>query len=61
MLKKYFLTVIAIFSLLNVLAQKNTTITVNPDKITAKVQPEMWGVFFEDINMGADGGIYAES
>ncbi|WP_448635048.1 hypothetical protein [Pedobacter panaciterrae] len=20
----------------------------------------MWGVFFEDINMGADGGIYAE-
>ena len=20
----------------------------------------MWGIFFEDINMGADGGIYAE-
>ena len=20
----------------------------------------MWGVFFEDINFGADGGIYAE-
>ncbi len=20
----------------------------------------MWGIFFEDINLGADGGIYAE-
>ena len=20
----------------------------------------MWGIFFEDINMGADGGLYAE-
>lgn len=60
MLKRCFFTVIATFSLLNVMAQKNTTIAVNPDKIIAKVQPEMWGVFFEDINMGADGGIYAE-
>lgn len=55
-----FTAALTIFSLLNVQAQKNKTITVNPDKITAKVQPEMWGVFFEDINMGADGGIYAE-
>ncbi|MBW3544836.1 MAG: nitroreductase family deazaflavin-dependent oxidoreductase, partial [Bacteroidetes bacterium] len=27
---------------------------------TAEVQPTMWGLFFEDINMGADGGVYAE-
>jgi len=26
----------------------------------AAIQPTMWGVFFEDINFGADGGIYAE-
>jgi len=26
----------------------------------AEVQPTMWGIFFEDINLGADGGIYAE-
>ncbi|GAB3010804.1 alpha-L-arabinofuranosidase C-terminal domain-containing protein [Niabella terrae] len=26
----------------------------------AVVQPTMYGVFFEDINMGADGGLYAE-
>lgn len=54
------LTAIATFSVMNVMAQKNKTIVVQTDKITAQVQPEMWGVFFEDINMGADGGIYAE-
>src|SRR6266567_647688 len=35
-------------------------ITVRADHPTADIQPTMWGVFFEDINMGADGGIYAE-
>lgn len=25
-----------------------------------QVQPTMWGIFFEDINFAADGGIYAE-
>lgn len=41
-------------------AQKSQPIIVNADKLTAKVQPTMWGVFFEDINLGADGGLYAE-
>jgi alpha-L-arabinofuranosidase len=35
-------------------------IDVRTDKVVATVQPTMWGIFFEDINMGADGGIYAE-
>ena len=35
-------------------------IEVNIAKPVAPVQPTMWGVFFEDINLGADGGIYAE-
>jgi len=25
-----------------------------------RINPSMWGVFFEDINFGADGGLYAE-
>ena len=58
--KNFAFTVIAALSLLDVMAQKNKTIVVNTDKVAAQVQPEMWGVFFEDINMGADGGIYAE-
>lgn len=41
-------------------AQTANVLTVKANEIKAQVQPTMWGVFFEDINMGADGGIYAE-
>ena len=41
-------------------AQNSNTIMVQVNKPVAEVQPAMWGVFFEDINLGADGGIYAE-
>ncbi len=40
--------------------KKNNIINVNAAKVTADIQPTMWGIFFEDINMGADGGLYAE-
>ena len=33
---------------------------VNANKPGAAVQPTMYGIFFEDINFGADGGLYAE-
>jgi alpha-N-arabinofuranosidase len=42
------------------MGQSNSGITVKADQLVAEVQPTMWGVFFEDINLGADGGIYAE-
>jgi alpha-N-arabinofuranosidase len=35
-------------------------LTVHADKPIASIAPTMWGVFFEDINFGADGGLYAE-
>lgn len=41
-------------------AQQPAKIVVHADQPKASVQPTMWGVFFEDINFGADGGIYAE-
>lgn len=34
--------------------------TLKTDKVGAQVQPTMYGLFFEDINFGADGGLYAE-
>ena len=51
-----------LFILLNMgaTAQNTATFTVQTDKPIADVQPTMWGIFFEDINLGADGGIYAE-
>jgi alpha-N-arabinofuranosidase len=36
------------------------TLTVQADKPGAQINPAMWGIFFEDINFGADGGLYAE-
>ena len=37
-----------------------TTIEIQADKPGARISPTMWGIFFEDINFGADGGLYAE-
>ena len=36
------------------------TVDVALDRPGARINPAMWGVFFEDINFGADGGLYAE-
>jgi alpha-N-arabinofuranosidase len=33
---------------------------VDVSNSVAKIQPTMYGIFFEDINFAADGGIYAE-
>ena len=35
-------------------------IEVQADKPGANINPAMWGIFFEDINFGADGCLYAE-
>lgn len=39
-------------------AQKNFVVNINEKG--PEIQPDMYGVFFEDINFGADGGLYAE-
>jgi alpha-L-arabinofuranosidase len=35
-------------------------ISVSVDKPAHKIPPTLWGIFFEDINMSSDGGIYPE-
>ncbi len=42
------------------ITQTAQPVVVNVDKPGAVIQPTMWGIFFEDINFGADGGLYAE-
>jgi alpha-L-arabinofuranosidase len=39
---------------------QSTELTVQVNKPKADIQSTMWGIFFEDINFAADGGIYAE-
>jgi alpha-L-arabinofuranosidase len=36
------------------------SLTIQAGQPGAKINPAMWGIFFEDINFGADGGLYAE-
>ncbi|MDO4159677.1 MAG: alpha-L-arabinofuranosidase C-terminal domain-containing protein [Prevotellaceae bacterium] len=51
---------IALSLALNVSAQKSYDMVVDASKTIADIQPTMYGIFFEDINFGADGGLYAE-
>ena len=56
---KWFMTVaLAAMMTLNANAQRQLTVLAN--KPGATIQPTMYGIFFEDINFGADGGLYAE-
>lgn len=57
-LNKY-LALVALSFQSYVFAQDKSMI-VDINTTTASINKDMWGVFFEDINMGADGGLYAE-
>ncbi|WP_158989125.1 alpha-L-arabinofuranosidase C-terminal domain-containing protein [Mucilaginibacter sp. L196] len=61
-MKEYFLAVCAIGACLSATAQQKIekTYVINTSLVKAHVQPTMYGIFFEDINMAADGGLYAE-
>jgi alpha-N-arabinofuranosidase len=41
------------------LAQNSQPITIKANEIKAEIAPTMYGIFFEDINFGADGGLYS--
>src|SRR6266496_3359392 len=47
-------------ALLTVSSAGAATISVQADKPGHKIAPTLWGIFFEDINLSADGGIYPE-
>lgn len=39
---------------------QEATITINASQPAKQISPDLFGIFFEDINYGADGGLYAE-
>lgn len=57
--KRLLSCIIAVSSLLGAYAQPHT-FDVNTKKVGAALQPTMYGIFFEDINYAADGGLYGE-
>ena len=56
---KFSVSFLTFFSALTLSAQTHV-MEVNTKKVGAPVQPTMYGIFFEDINYAADGGLYAE-
>ena len=57
-MRSLLISITFLFLTLNTVSQRK--LTVIADKPIASIAPTMWGVFFEDINFGADGGLYAE-
>ncbi|MGA2248257.1 MAG: alpha-L-arabinofuranosidase, partial [Verrucomicrobiota bacterium] len=53
-------TALALAAATGVRPASTASITVQTDQPGAKLNTAMWGVFFEDINFGGDGGLYAE-
>ncbi|MGI6047377.1 MAG: alpha-L-arabinofuranosidase C-terminal domain-containing protein [Petrimonas sp.] len=58
-IKKYLSIFVGMIFTGSLFAQINEMV-VQTNKIGAKIQPTMYGLFFEDINYAADGGLYAE-
>ena len=60
-MKKIFL-IVAVSLFLPALQAQNDLVEwkVQTNKTVSDINPDMYGIFFEDINFGADGGLYAE-
>ena len=57
-MKKNLIT-LALLGIVSLLNAQNT-MQVNTRKLGAPIQSTMYGIFFEDINYAADGGLYGE-
>ena len=57
--QKNLITILLLFVAMLLSAQTNEMV-IQTKKVGAEIQPTMYGLFFEDINYAADGGLYAE-
>lgn len=56
----FCLAAACLFSTVLSAKQADNKLVIQANKIGAPIQPTMYGLFFEDINYAADGGLYAE-
>lgn len=58
---RHLRTLIAVVAIIvNGLSAVANDFIITTNEVGAPIQPTMYGIFFEDINFGADGGLYAE-
>ncbi len=57
--KRLFVILLSVLFICPLFAQINEMV-IKTNKPGAEIQPTMYGLFFEDINYAADGGLYAE-
>ena len=58
-MKRPLLTLLSLAAAMAVSAQ-TLEMKMNVSRLGAEIQPTMYGIFIEDINFAADGGLYAE-
>lgn len=54
------LVALALATTASLLVAHAATITVDASRPGVRISPLMWGIFFEDINLSTDGGLYPE-
>jgi len=54
------LSFLFVASIAHTLAAEPVRIEIQADQPGISISPQLYGIFFEDINYGADGGLYAE-
>ncbi|MCM1078856.1 MAG: carbohydrate binding domain-containing protein [Bacteroidales bacterium] len=60
MMNKFVLSLLTFFSFPLLLYAQDAVLSIEPRHKVCDISKTMYGVFFEDINYGADGGLYAE-
>ena len=56
----YRLLTVAAWVVMAMMAQAQNVLDIDTRRPGATIQPTMYGIFFEDINYAADGGLYGE-
>src|SRR3954468_24992383 len=59
-MRKFYMLLSLLAGVFQTAHSQKTVYTVDLSSIKTEVPSTLWGIFFEDINMGADGGLYAE-
>ncbi|HVG40564.1 MAG TPA: alpha-L-arabinofuranosidase C-terminal domain-containing protein, partial [Chitinophagaceae bacterium] len=59
-MKRYLFLLLTFFTIAKAQSQQQAVISIDANKLGAKVEPTLHGIFFEEISHGGEGGLYGE-